>query len=219
MNIMNQNLLVNNAKALGIELSTQQIGKFQEYFNLLNKWGKSINLTAIKNPDEIVLKHFLDSLTLTAHISPKSSLIDIGTGAGFPGIPLKIALPDLSVTLVDSTAKKIGFLDLIIRGLKLENCNAVHGRAEDLGKMEQFKNNYNFVTARALASAKDLFPLLIPFAAKQGQILMLKGAEAQKESSELSIDCPAKIEIIPLKIPGLEAQRNLIKISLNSEAS
>ena len=205
---MKPELLLSGAKELGIDLSTQQLGKFQEYFNLLMKWSKSINLTAISNPDEVVIKHFLDSLTLVKFINSPAKLIDIGTGAGFPGIPLKIALPDLDITLVDSTAKKIGFLDLIIRSLKLDKCTTIHARAEDLKSNPEFATSFDYVTARALASADKLFLLLKPFVTAGGQILMLKGAEATQEVACIEEATP---QIIPLTVPGLDARRTLIK--------
>ena len=142
--------------AISIKLEEKQIKQFYDYMNLLIEWNKKINLTAIIEPKEIILKHFVDSLTVSKYINEKSTLIDVGTGAGFPGIPLKILRNDIKITLVDSLNKRIKFLDEVIEKLNLDGIKTVHGRAEEIGRNREYREKFDYATSRAVANTATL---------------------------------------------------------------
>ena len=131
--------LIKQLKKIDIEIDEEKVIKFYKYMNLLIEWNKKINLTAIIEPNDIILKHFVDSLTIVKDIGQNGKLADIGTGAGFPGIPIKIFIPEIDVTLIDSLNKRINFLNEVIEQLELKNIVAVHGRTEDLGKDKKYR--------------------------------------------------------------------------------
>lgn len=178
------------AKKIDIVFNDKQIEQFYNYMNLLIEWNNKINLTAITKPEEIVLKHFIDSLTVNKYIDKNVSVVDVGTGAGFPGIPLKIYRPDIKVTLVDSLNKRINFLDNVISGLKLENINTVHSRVEDFGKDTRYREKFDYVTARAVANLAVLSEYLIPIAKIGGKCICMKGSNIDEEieNAERAID-------------------------------
>ena len=138
--------LKENMKKININITDLQTQKFFKYMNLLIEWNQKINLTAITKPEEIILKHFIDSLTICKYIKKEKSLIDVGTGAGFPGIPLKIVNKDIKITLLDSLNKRINFLDEVIEKLNLKNIETKHGRAEEFGKDKSYRENYDIAT-------------------------------------------------------------------------
>jgi 16S rRNA (guanine(527)-N(7))-methyltransferase RsmG len=144
---MNENL-----KELDIELSEKQLKQFYDYMNILIEWNKVMNLTNIIEPEEVIKKHFIDSLTVLKHIKEDDSIIDVGTGAGFPGIPIKIAYPKTKITLLDSLNKRIKFLDEVINKLELKDIKTIHGRAEEFAHNNNYRENYNIAIARAVAS-------------------------------------------------------------------
>lgn len=166
---------------LNIELKEEQIKQFYDYMNLLIEWNKKINLTAIIKPKEIILKHFVDSLTISKNINEKSTLVDVGTGAGFPGIPLKILRNDIEITLVDSLNKRIKFLDEVIEKLSLDNIKAVHGRAEEVGKNKEYREKFDYATSRAVANISTLSEYLIPLINKHGKCIYMKGSDTNEE--------------------------------------
>ena len=168
-------------KDLKLELNEEQIQKFYTYMNLLIEWNEKINLTAITKPEEIILKHFVDSLTISKYIKENSSLIDVGTGAGFPGIPLNIYRNDLKITLMDSLNKRINFLNEVIKELKLENIETIHSRAEELGKNKKFREQFDFATSRAVANFSTLSEYLIPFIKVGGKCICMKSANIDDE--------------------------------------
>lgn len=166
---------------LNINITEKQLEKFYKYMNLLIDWNEKINLTAIIEPKEIILKHFVDSLTINKYIDKNAKLVDVGTGAGFPGIPLKILRLDVDITLVDSLNKRVKFLDEVIQKLELEGIKTIHGRAEELGKNKEHRENYDVATSRAVANIATLSEYMIPFVKEKGNCIYMKGPEVKQE--------------------------------------
>lgn len=164
---------------MGISIHKETLREFEIYLNELKAWNLKFNLTAIKDDREIAVKHFLDSLTPLQFIKPGSYVLDIGSGAGFPGIPLKIAEPSLNVTLLDSVNKKVTFMKHIIAELRLTGIEAIHIRAEDLAKTR--KGVFDVVISRALASLSDFVKLGEPFLRSDGILVAMKGSRAEEE--------------------------------------
>lgn len=166
-----------------ITLSDRQAEQFVDYGALLLEWNQKMNLTAITDPVEIAVKHFLDSLTGVRVVAfhQIDNMIDLGTGAGFPGIPLKILFPDLQVVLADSLKKRIGFLNYVIEHLELTNINTVHGRAEDLARKPEFREKFDLCASRAVANLAVLSEYCLPFVKKGGFFLSYKGPGAENE--------------------------------------
>lgn len=204
------------AKKIDIVFNDKQIEQFYNYMNLLIEWNSKINLTAITKPEEIVLKHFIDSLTVNRYIDKNKSIVDVGTGAGFPGIPLKIYRPDIKVTLVDSLNKRINFLNNVISDLKLENINTVHSRVEDFGKDNNYREKFDYVTARAVANLAVLSEYLIPIAKIGGKCICMKGSNIYEEmkNAERAIDIlGGKISKVDnFKLPSDEIIRNVVVV-------
>ena len=166
---------------LNIMLNEKQKNQFYKYMNLLIEWNEKINLTAITEPREVILKHFVDSLTISKYIKENAYIADIGTGAGFPGIPLKILRDDINIVLVDSLNKRIKFLDIIIDELQLENIKTVHARAEEFGRNKEYREKFDYVTSRAVANLSTLSEYLIPLTKVNGTCLCMKGPDANEE--------------------------------------
>lgn len=163
------------------KINNFQDNQFNEYMDLLLEWNKKINLTAITEKDEIVLKHFIDSLTIKKYIKSNSKVLDVGTGAGFPGIPLKIYDNSLDITLLDSLNKRINFLNDVIKKLNLEGIRAIHGRAEDIGKDQKYREKYAVVTSRAVANLSVLLEYMMPFVKVNGVCICMKGNNVDDE--------------------------------------
>ena len=174
--------LPNHVADLGIALPQEALSKFEIYLRELKSWNEKFNLTAIKDDEGVVIKHFLDSLTPLKFIKPGSSLLDIGSGAGFPGIPLKIVEPSLKVTLLDSVNKKVTFMKHIISELGLTDIEAIHIRAEELAKTK--KENYDVVISRALMNLSDFVKLGEPLLKPDGVLIAMKGSKAEEEVKE-----------------------------------
>ncbi len=171
----------------GFELSDLQKKQFQRYFELLVDWNQKINLTAITEKKDVYLKHFYDSIApvLQGKISnQKIKLLDIGAGAGFPSLPIKILYPEIEVAIIDSLNKRINFLNLLSKELGLTNVHFYHGRAEDFGQDKNFRANFDIVTARAVARMQVLAELTIPFLKIGGQLIALKSAAADEEMTD-----------------------------------
>ncbi|WP_422804430.1 16S rRNA (guanine(527)-N(7))-methyltransferase RsmG [Streptococcus sp. FT1-55] len=171
----------------GFTLSDLQKNQFERYFELLIEWNKKINLTAITEKEEVYLKHFYDSLApvLQGHIKNEPvRLLDIGAGAGFPSLPMKILCPELEVTIIDSLNKRINFLTLLAGELGLDRVHFYHGRAEDFGQDKTFRATFDIVTARAVARMQVLSELTIPFLTIGGRLIALKAAAADEELAD-----------------------------------
>ena len=179
-------LLEEILKKLNISIDEDQKAKFAKYYSLLLEKNKVMNLTRITDEEEIIIKHFADSLMIGQVIDMKKveNLIDVGTGAGFPGIPIKIIWPEIKVTLLDSLDKRVGFLKEVIEELGLEGIEAVHGRAEDFGQDTNYRENYDLCVSRAVADLSVLSEYCIPFVKEQGEFVSYKADESEKEIHE-----------------------------------
>lgn len=209
-------------EVFGICLSDMQTEKFMDYYELLVEWNSFMNLTAITDFDEVILKHFVDSLAVyqtdvfRKKISDKVSLIDIGTGAGFPGIPLKIVFPEMRVILLDSLNKRIKFLNTIIENLSLKNIETIHGRAEDLARREEHREQYDFCVSRAVANLSTLAELCVPFVKKDGYFISYKSEKVKEELSTgkkaMEIFGGKLEDILKYQLPDSDMSRTLLII-------
>lgn len=168
-------------RELKIEIEKEHVEQFYNYMQLLLEWNEKINLTAITDAKEIIIKHFLDSLTISKYIPQGATLVDMGTGAGFPGIPLKIYRKDIKITLVDSLNKRIKFLDEVIEQLNLEKIEAVHARAEEFGRNLKYREGFDIATSRAVANLATLSEYLIPLVKVNGKCISMKGPDIEGE--------------------------------------
>ena len=169
---------------LGVRFLVEQTEQFFEYMNLLIEWNEKMNLTAIIEPEEIILKHFIDSITILKELEDDSKIVDVGTGAGFPGIPLSIMNPTLKITLVDSLNKRLVFLQEVINKLNLKNVEIVHARAEEFGQNKKYRENFDVSTSRAVANLSTLSEYLIPLVKVGGKVISMKAGEAHEEINE-----------------------------------
>lgn len=203
---------------LGITLTDEQIGQFLIYYEMLVEWNQVMNLTAITEYDEVMKKHFVDSVSLVRAFDTdrEASVIDVGTGAGFPGLALKIAFPRLKVTLLDSLNKRIHFLDAVIEKLGLENVETIHGRAEDYAKAGKKREQYDLCVSRAVANLATLSEYCLPFVRTGGQFISYKSEkigeemeDAQKAISILGGKVEKQVEFM---LPDSDIYRNLFVI-------
>ncbi len=180
--IINKELLVSNAASLGINLDEKAVERFDMLASLLIEKNKVMNLTAITEPDEVVIKHFADSLSLHLAVKPENGtkILDLGTGAGFPGIPLLIANPGINLTMLDSTAKKLRYVSETVEALGL-NAQVLHARAEEAGRSAEYRETFDIVCSRAVAALNVLCEYCLPFVKKGGIFVAMKSAKAQEE--------------------------------------
>ena len=173
--------MLEKSRVLGVRFSVEQIDEFYKYMNLLIEWNEKMNLTAIIEPSEIILKHFIDSITILKEIKDQEMVVDVGTGAGFPGIPLSIMNPTLKITLVDSLNKRLIFLQEVINELDLKNVELVHARAEEFGRNKKYREKFDVATSRAVANLATLSEYLLPLVKINGKAISMKAGNASQE--------------------------------------
>ena len=217
---MNPEQFVQELSKRNFKLNENQINQFNQYFTSLIEANKHVNLTRITAEDDVYLKHFYDSitplLTFSTVLKSSSSLCDVGAGAGFPSIPLKIMLPELQITIVDSLGKRLNFLQGLITQLNLKNVTLVHGRAEDVGQNKHYREQFDIVTARAVANMAVLSEYCLPLVKNGGNFIALKGPKAEDElklsQKALKILGGKAIAIKELQLPQSTEERTLILV-------
>lgn len=209
---------------LDIPLSAEQVAQFDRYYELLIEWNARFNLTAITDYRDVQTKHYLDSLAALPIIAEELNLplarplhlADVGTGAGFPGLPLKIAAPRLKLALMDGTGKKIQFLQAVVADLRLDSVSYVQGRAEELGRLPAHRGQYDLVTARAVAPLNTLAEYLLPLVRRDGLAVVYKGPSAAEEfiaaRKAIEVLGGETVRFAPLRVPYLDEQRFLLLI-------
>jgi 16S rRNA (guanine527-N7)-methyltransferase len=206
------------ANSFGLNLTPEQIKAFAKYNELLIAWNEKINLTAITDPQEVAVKHMVDSLACLddAIFVEGCSVIDVGTGAGFPGLPLKIVRPDIKLTLLDSLNKRLLFLQDVVDQLGLAGTELIHARAEDAGRNSKLRAKYHIAVSRAVARLNVLAELCLPFVRLNGFFVALKGAQFCEEVSEAESAIVKLggqvIDVHPVKLPGIDDKRAIVVI-------
>jgi 16S rRNA (guanine527-N7)-methyltransferase len=211
---MTSSSLADSARAFGIMLTPAQADAFETYYRELVAWNARVNLTAITARDDVLVKHFLDSLSVTLQLRDAQRVIDIGAGAGFPGIPLKIVLPHLRLTLLEATGKKVAFLKHIIAQLDLRDAVAIQARAEDLAHDAAHRAQYDVAVARAVANLATLLEYALPFVRQRGIFIAQKGVAVDEEirvaARALDLLGGRVREVAPVQLPGLEPRHLII---------
>ena len=215
---MNKEQFISLLEEKGISLSSQQLSQFDTYYKLLVEWNEKMNLTAITDEEEVYLKHFYDSITASFYVdlNQELSLCDVGAGAGFPSIPLKICFPNLKVTIVDALNKRITFLQNLANELDLKNVHFVHDRAETFGKNADYREKFDLVTARAVARLSVLSELCLPLVKEGGMFVPMKAAAASEELEKgkkaLQILGGKLEKVHSFSLPLEESERNILII-------
>ncbi|ERM91609.1 16S rRNA methyltransferase [Caldanaerobacter subterraneus subsp. yonseiensis KB-1] len=210
-------MLVQGASSLGITLEMFHVEHFQKFYSLLFKWNQKMNLTAITEEEEVVIKHFLDSLSVikSGKIKGGEKVIDIGTGAGFPGIPLKIVFPEIRLTLLEASKKKVNFLNFLSQVLLFEGIEVIHGRAEELGKVERFREKFDIATARAVAPLNILLEYAVPFVRVGGHFIAMKGRDIEEvyqcKNALEELKCEIE-DVIEVRLPFSDILHHLIVV-------
>ena len=213
-----ETLLYESCKQMGVLLEQHQLEQFLNYQNLLLQWNEKMNLTAITEKRDVILKHFADCVSIVSEISFEkyASVIDVGTGAGFPGIPLKIVCPSIHMTLLDSLQKIIYFLEEVIAKLSLKNIKCIHSRAEDSGRDIQYREQYDYCVSRAVANLAALSEYCLPFIKIGGMFVALKGKDAEKEVEQSQKAIKALggeiTELKQISIPYTDLQHKIVLI-------
>ena len=208
----------NDLKELGVSLTEKQVEQFLIYYEMLVEWNGVMNLTAITEYEEVMKKHFVDSLSLIKayDVNQSKTVIDVGTGAGFPGLALKIAYPNLKVTLLDSLNKRIQFLDAVIKKLGLEDVETIHGRAEDFAKPDKLREKFDLCVSRAVANLSTLSEYCLPFVKEGGQFISYKSEKITEEmeaaGKAISILGGKVSNQVEFKLPDSDIYRNLFVI-------
>ena len=219
----NEDILRQGIKDFGIEVNDQMISDLKTYREILVDWNQKMNLTGIEEEKEVFIKHFLDSISAVSngYIKDGISLIDVGTGAGFPGLPLKICLQNIKLTLLDSLNKRINFLQEVSNTVNLKDVEFIHGRAEDFGKNSDYREQYDVATARAVAGLPILMEFCVPFIKVGGYFVCLKGPNADLELEEskkameiLGIEFVEKLDI---QLPETDLNHNILVFKKVSE--
>ncbi len=219
MNLEKMNGLKEDALIFGIHLSDEQLSQFYSYYQILIEWNEKINLTAITDFDEVIKKHFLDSLSIGRIIDQNEnvSILDIGTGAGFPGIPIKIAFPNTNITLMDSLNKRVKFLNEVINILELKKIEAIHGRAEDFSKKGMLRENFDICVSRAVANLSSLSEFCLPYVKVGGKFISYKSEKALEElessKNAISILGGGNVSCDEFILPGTDFNRTFIIIN------
>lgn len=210
--------LIKGCSSFGVELTDRQLEQFNSYYELLVEWNKVMNLTAITEFEEVLQKHFIDSISIAGSMDMEKceSIIDIGTGAGFPGLPLKIVYPHIKVVLLDSLNKRIRFLDEIVDNLKLSDIETIHGRAEDIAKKDEYREQFDFVVSRAVANLASLAEYCIPFVKKGGYFVSYKSGSAEEEIEQakkaIFVLGGEKKNVVKFQLPDSNMERALVII-------
>ena len=206
-----------NSKVLGFNFSVEQLEKFYKYMNLLIEWNEKMNLTAITEPNDIILKHFIDSITINKYIENSVKVVDVGTGAGFPGIPLSIIRPDLQITVVDSLNKRLMFLQEIKKELELKNIDIVHARAEEFGQNKNYRETFDIATSRAVANLSTLSEYLVPLVKIKGKCVCMKASDAEEEIKQaenaVNILGGKIVKVEKFNLPNSDIGRTIIIIN------
>ena len=211
--------LAKAAAEYGINLSDTQMEQYNRYFELLVQWNEKINLTAITEPKEVAIKHMIDSITAYDEnlFKDGTTVIDVGTGAGFPGLPLKIFCPEIKLTLMDSLNKRIKFLQTVVEELGLKDVECVHARAEEGARNKKYRESFDIAVSRAVARLPILCEYCLPFVKKGGHFIALKGMQYNDEADEaakaIKVMGGSKTEIRPVKLPELDDKRAVITIT------
>ena len=209
-------LLIKGAEEFGLKLDEQQVKQLLDYKDLLKEWNQKINLTAIEDDREVIIKHYIDSMSIAPYLkNGKHTLIDVGTGAGFPGIPMKIAYNNLKVTLLDSLEKRVRFLNEVINNLKLTGIDALHGRAEDFGSNQKFRERFDISVARAVASLPVLLEYCLPFVKVGGMFIAMKGSSVKEvDASRRALEALGGgiEEVREMVLPFSDIRRNIIVV-------
>ncbi len=211
-----KNNLTELAKKIGIDLDELQVKKYYDYMNILLEWNEKINLTAITEMNDVILKHFIDCITVMKYINEKSNILDVGSGAGFPGIPISILDTESSITLLDSLNKRVIFLQEVIKRLDLNNVSAIHSRAEEFGRNKCNREKYDVTVSRAVANLSTLAEYLLPFTKMGGISICMKGSNVDEEikQAEFAIkELGGKIvKVDKFNLPSSDMERNIIVI-------
>ncbi len=210
--------IINAFNSIDIDITTEKAEKFDRLYELLTDWNKRMNLTSITQREDIIIKHFIDSVSVLNYcdMDQSFSVIDVGTGAGFPGLPLKILIPELKITMMDSVNKKLNFISEAVSDLSLPDVEIIHGRAEDIAHDKKHREKYDYCVSRAVARLNVLSELCIPFIKLDGTFISYKGSGTDEEINDskkaVNILGGSIEDIINFKLPGAEVERTFVII-------